>query len=196
MERINDNFDVLEQLRKDYSELKNRLDEQEIINDRLLRRTFEAKVRSIHSVAWTSFLCGLFVLFVAPFAFHFNPGLNASWAFVIGTDLMMIVCMTFTYLFHKNVSAPQDGDDLLTFAKNVKKLKADYQGWLKYAVLMVTVWFGWLMYEIFQHSEDQIYAISMAVGVTVGLVIGGIVGYKMNLKVIRQCDEIIASIEE
>lgn len=193
---FSNNNDLLEQLRNDYSSIKAQLDKQEIINDRLLRKTFETKVKSIHSVAWISSIAGLFVVLISPLVFHYNPTMRLSWAFVAGTDVMMLVCITFNYLFHKNVRSPKAGDDLLTFAKNAKKLKADYQGWLKYAVLMLTVWAGWMITEILMKSDRGAHSYIMIVGLLVGLIIGGTVGYKMDRKVMNQCDELIESIEE
>ena len=45
---------VLEQLRADYNVLKERLDEQEIINDRLLQQTFRSQLKQINNRAWVS----------------------------------------------------------------------------------------------------------------------------------------------
>lgn len=194
MENTNDI--ILEQLRNDYSALKSKVEKQAILNERLLQSVFQSKVKSIHSVGWTSALCGLFVILVSPLAFHYNPALNLSWAFVAGTDIMMLVCIAYTWYFHSDVKAPEAGASLKEFAQNVKTLKVRYQNWIRVAYIMIFVWMGWLFTEMFMTTEDKTLTYFAATGVLVGAVIGGILGFRMDRNVIKNCDDIIAAIEE
>lgn len=194
MENTNDI--ILEQLRNDYSALKSKVEKQAILNEKLLQSVFQSKVKSIHSVGWTSALCGLFVILVSPLAFHYNPALNLSWAFVAGTDLMMLVCIAYTWYFHSDVKAPEAGASLKEFAQNVKTLKVRYQNWIRVAYIMIFVWMGWMFTEMFMTTEDKTLTYFAATGVLVGAVIGGILGFRMDRNVIKNCDDIIAAIEE
>lgn len=194
MENTNDI--ILEQLRNDYSALKSKVEKQAILNEKLLQSVFQSKVKSIHSVGWTSALCGLFVILVSPLAFHYNPALNLSWAFVAGTDIMMLVCIAYTWYFHSDVKAPEAGASLKEFAQNVKTLKVRYQNWIRVAYIMIFVWMGWMFTEMFMTTEDKTLTYFAATGVLVGAVIGGILGFRMDRNVIKNCDDIIAAIEE
>lgn len=194
MENTNDI--ILEQLRNDYSALKSKVEKQAILNEKLLQSVFQSKVKSIHSVGWTSALCGLFVILVSPLAFHYNPALNLSWAFVAGTDLMMLVCIAYTWYFHSDVKAPEAGASLKEFAQNVKTLKVRYQNWIRVAYIMIFIWMGWMFTEMFMTTEDKTLTYFAATGVLVGAVIGGILGFRMDRNVIKNCDDIIAAIEE
>ena len=194
MENTNDI--ILEQLRNDYSALKSKVEKQAILNEKLLQSVFQSKVKSIHSVGWTSALCGLFVILVSPLAFHYNPALNLSWAFVAGTDLMMLVCIAYTWYFHSDVKAPEAGASLKEFAQNVKTLKVRYQNWIRVAYIMIFVWMGWMFTEMFMTTEDKTLTYFAATGLLVGAVIGGILGFRMDRNVIKNCDDIIAAIEE
>lgn len=194
MENTNDI--LLEQLKKDYAQLKAQVNKQEILNDKLLSSVFKSKVKSIHSVGWVSALCGLFVVLIAPFVFHYNPVVNASWAFVAATEILMIFCMASTWYFHHGVSAPGPGESLLAFAENVKTLKVRYQNWTYIGLTLAAIWASWLCIEIFQHTEDKKFAICFIVGLLVGGALGGFLGLKMNKDVISNCDEIINAIEE
>lgn len=187
---------MFEQLRRDYTTVKSGLDKQEIINERLLRATFAAKVKDIHSVGWISSIMGASVIVLSPLVFHYNPSVKFSWAFVIGTDIMMLVCILFNYLFHRDVKAPKAGDDLLTFARKVRKLKADYQGWVKYALVMILGWSVWLVTELIHNLGAAPSTYFMVAGMLAGVLVGGILGYRMDVKVVSRCDEIINSIEE
>lgn len=194
MENTNDI--ILEQLRNDYSALKSKVEKQAILNEKLLQSVFQSKVKSIHSVGWTSALCGLFVILVSPLAFHYNPALNLSWAFVAGTDIMMLVCIAYTWYFHSDVKAPEAGASLKEFAQNVKTLKVRYQNWIRVAYIMIFVWMGWMFTEMFMTTEDKTLTYFAATGVLVGAVIGGVLGFRMDRNVIKNCDDIIAAIEE
>ena len=189
--------EILEQLRNDYSSLKQQLEKQEIINERLMNNAFKSQVRNINSKAWAQVACGLFVIIVAPMALHYNPAMNLSWAFVAATDVMMAVCIAFTLLWHSKVKTPDaSGCSMKEFAANVKQLKERYQGWLKYAAGMISAWLIWMGIEIFRNADDQRLAVIALTGVLVGGLIGGLIGLRMHFKVLRECDEILSSFDE
>lgn len=192
-----ENNTVLEQLRADYNILKERLDEQEIINDRLLQQTFRSQLKQINNRAWVSVVAGIFVIIVAPMAFHYNQALNLSWAFIAATDVMMAVCVGFTWYWHNAVKAPDASkSSMKQFAQSVKCLKQRYQGWLKYAAVMITAWLAWMGIEVFSNAGDTREAVFMMTGMLIGGLIGGIIGLRMHFAVIRKCDEIISQIDE
>lgn len=192
-----ENNAVLEQLRTDYNILKERLDEQEIINDRLLQQTFRSQLKSINNKAWVSIACGILVIIISPMAFHYNPALNLSWAFVAATDVMMAVCIWFTLYCHKAVTLPDASkSSMKVFAQSLKGLKQRYQNWLKYAAMMISAWLIWIGVELFRNSEDVRLTVMMMTSLLVGALVGGIIGLRMHFAVIRKCDEIISQIEE
>jgi len=190
----NEAFDELEALRKNYNALKEKLDKQEIVNDTILKRTFSAKVRNIHSIGISTVLLGVLVIILSPLAFHYNPAWNLSWAFVAGTDIMMLFCMFKTWQYHFHLSKPRDGEDLVKFAGSVKEIRDKYKNWIKYAFGMIAVWFTWMAVETFTRNDDKM-AVFILISAIIGAIIGGAIGLYMDHKVIRNCDEIIADIE-
>lgn len=194
MENITDDR-LFEQIRNDYSKLKEQLSKQQIINDRLMNSVFRSKVRRINSVAWTSAACGVFTILVAPIAFHYNPVMNLSWAFVIGTDIMMLVSIAGMSP-HIAVKVPPVGESMVDFAQSVKALKKRYQNWTRFAVILISVWMTWMLTELFMKTDNPKLAICVAAGLICGLVIGGVLGLMANKKVINTCDEILDAIEE
>ena len=62
---------------------------------------------------------------------------------------------------------------------------------------MLLVWAGWMLHEMVQvlGVESQ-QAIGFYCGAGVGLIIGGIIGIRVNRRVVRQANEILAQIEE
>lgn len=193
---MEENNETLEQLRSEYNALKERLANQEIASEKLLRETMKTRVRNIRSIVNVSLVCGIFVIVMSPFVFHYNPVVKASWWFIAGTILMMAFCIVMDAREKRRVREVDAANcDLLTFSKNVKDMKNHYKNWTKWGLLLGVLWVGWLVAEVFMHSEEPRLAISMVAGIVVGLVIGGIAGYRMNVRIVEHCDEIISQIE-
>lgn len=184
-------------MRSDYQNLKDVLAKQQIINDRLLRETMRGKVGVIKSKTIISVVCAIFVILMAPFVFHYNPMINASWVFIIATELLMIFCLYKDWsIGHKVKSADLASCDLLTFSKDVKELKKKYRNWTKWGLTIGVLWAIWLCAEIWFKSEEPKLAIPMLVGIVVGLILGMLFGLKINSQVIQACDDIIDQINE
>lgn len=193
MENNENNCQELEEMRAQLTVLKNKLDKETIINERLLRDTMKRKAKTINANAWVSVGAGIFVILWAIF---FLPELGLSWYFVIATIVMMLVCIFFTYKQHKNVNDKTMNGDLLTVAKVMKKLKQDYQNWLKYAFIMIAIWLPWLATEYCLILKDWKKCVFVVSGLFVGAAIGAFIGLRMHKSVIRNAEDIIKQIEE
>jgi len=193
---MEDNNYSLEQMRSDYQSLRSNLEKQEIINDRLLREVTRTKVSKIRGRAGISIGCAISVMILAPFVFHYNPAVNASWTFISFTELLMAFCLFIDWKFNRKVQSANLTDcDLLSFCKDVKELKKRYQDWLKWGIMLASLWLIWLILEVWFRSDMTREALPMIVGMVVGFLAGGLIGTGMNRKVIRTCDEIIDNLE-
>lgn len=193
---MEENNETLEQLRSEYNALKERLANQEITSDRLLRETMKSKVRGIRSLVTVSEVCGIFVMVIAPFVFHYNPVVRASWWFIAGTEILMGFCVVMDWIFsHKLSERDAYSKDLLTFSKSVKEVRNHFKSWTKWGLILGTLWTGWLVAEVLLHSEEPKMAVSMMIGMAAGMLVGAFAGLKMNSRLVRNCDEIIAGIE-
>lgn len=190
------NFD-LEQMRAEYQALKDTLAKQEIINDKLLKETMKSKVRSMRSHVAISIACGVLVMLMAPLVCHYNPVVNASWWFVIATEILMALCIFFDWKFnHKVRISDIVSNNMLTFSKEVKAMKSNYQNWIYFGIPLGLAWLGWLIIEVLNYSQDKSLVIPLIVGLVIGMLSGMIIGYKMNRKIVSTCDEIIEQIEK
>lgn len=186
----------LEDLRAGYAALKEKMEAQEIVNDKIIRNAMKARVSNLKRFTAIEVACALFVIIFAPLIFHYNPVVNASWWFIGGTFLMMFACLYFEWKYsHKIYNSDLANCDMLEFVKNVKYTKDRYQNWKKWGFALAFVWVTWLIAEIFFHSTEMKMSIAMAGGVLVGLVLGGCLGLKMLNGYVRNCDEIIKEIE-
>ena len=192
MENI-ENTQPLEELREQAAILKNKLDQENIVSEEMLRNAMRHKARTINSNAWISVAASVMVILMA---FTYSPQLGLSIWFSVGTIVIMLVCDFFTWQYHKNMNQKTLSSDLLTVAKTAKKLKKNYLNWLKYGISLFFVWFVWYSIEMGIHSKSWKEALLTILLLAVGGIIGGLIGFRMHRKVIDTCDEIIRQIEE
>ena len=193
MENNEINNSELETIRAQIALLKDKLDKETIVSEKLLRDTMRHKARTINNNAWISVVASVFVIF---WALTFLPSEGFSWWFTGATILMMLVCDFFTWKYHKDVNAKTMSGDLLTVAKVMKQLRDNYKKWLKYSIAIIVVWFVWFAIEYCIQLSDWRVAVIMIVALLIGLAIGGFIGLKMHNAVIRNAEEIISQIEE
>jgi len=193
MENSEINNSELETMRAQIALLKDKLDKETIVSEKLLRDTMRHKARTINNNAWISVVASIFVIF---WSLTFLPSEGFSWWFIAGTILMMLVCDFFTWKYHKDVNAKTMSGDLLTVAKVMKQLRDNYKKWLKYSIAMIVVWFVWFAIEYCIQLSDWRVAVIMIIALLIGLAIGGFIGLKMHNAVIRNAEEIISQIEE
>ena len=85
MENNEINNSELETMRAQIALLKDKLDKETIVSDKLLRDTMRHKARNINANAWISVAASIFVIFWALF---YLPGEGFSWWFSGATILM------------------------------------------------------------------------------------------------------------
>ena len=132
---MEETIETLEELRADYQTLKESLAKQKIVSDRLMRQTMALKVKNMRSTVNVGVTCAVLVILLSPLIFHYNPVVNASWFFVAGTVLLMLLCIWLDWKFnHKVQKTDISSCDLLTFSKHVREMKSNYGNWLKWGI--------------------------------------------------------------
>lgn len=180
---------TLEEMRAQISLLKEKLDKESIVNDKLMRDAIRQKMGTIGLNAIIEYIAGLFVITCGNLVFY---QLTHSWPFVIVTALYMIICMVATYYTHSKANKKDCSGDLLTVAKKMKEIKNIYHQWLYFAIPSLVLWVLWLCWLIVQENE---FAKEIITSMLVGLVIGAIIGLFSRHKVLNACDEVISQIE-
>ena len=186
-------MEELEEMRQQLAVLKDRLDKEKIVNEKLLRSSMKQKASVINRQRWISCLAAGFV--IAAMFTSFRP-MGCSWGFCIGTSIFMVFCCAMTIWFHRDVSDEAMNEDLLTVAQNVSRLKHRYNEWIKYSIPMMLLWLAWLAYEFYKVADGEMVMFwTLVISAIVGGTIGGIWGYSMHRKVCRMCDEIVEQIK-
>ena len=189
---MNENFD-LENMRQQMTTLKNKLNQQEIVNDRLIRRSMRNEVNTI--TRRYNIVTILAVLMIPYFYWVFVKLSGFSMAFWIGSSIFMLICAVATYYNTSKISDPDMmSHSLLEARKKVASAKKFDADWLKFGIPAVILWFGWFVYEIYLQNQDFVNGLFW--GGCVGGIIGAICGIKFHFKTQRQYQDIIDQIED
>ena len=186
----------LEQMRSQIGMLKEKLEQQTIVNEMHIRNSMKSKISDLNRTVLGTIFVGIFAVIFAPMTFYIQ---GCSLLFVIGTAVMLAVCLGLTIAQKVNLSRMTDlsQSNLVETAEKLNKTRTHYKEWYRIAIPMILVWVGWMIYEMVNTiGIESPTAIGFYCGAGVGLLIGGIIGSRINRKVVRQANEILAQIEE
>ena len=186
----------LEQMRSQIGMLKEKLEQQTIVNEMHIRNSMKSKISDLNRTVLGTIFVGIFAVIFAPMTFYIQ---GCSLLFVIGTAVMLAVCLGLTIAQKVNLSRMTDlsQSNLVETAEKLNKTRTHYKEWYRIAIPMILVWVGWMIYEMVNTiGIESPTAIGFYCGAGVGLIIGGIIGSRINRKVVRQANEILAQIEE
>ena len=186
----------LEQMRTQIGMLKQKLEQQAIVNDTHIRNSMKSKISDLNRTILGTIFAGIFAVIFAPVTFYVQ---GCSLIFVIATAIMLAVCLGLTIVQKINLGSMMDlsHDNLVETAEKLSKVRTHYKEWYRIAIPMILVWVGWMIYEMVNTiGIESPTAIGFYCGAGVGLIIGGIIGARINRKVVRQANEILAQIEE
>ena len=190
---MNENFD-LENMRQQMTTLKNKLNQQEIVNDRFVRRSMRNEVNTITRRYYIIMALGLFMIPYGYWCFVKLSGLSIF--FWIVTSIFMLVCVGATYYTLRKINDPDMMNrNLVEARKKVASAKKFEANWLFFGIPAVVLWLGWFLYEVYQIHGGAI-GNGIFWGGCIGGIIGAICGLSLNFKTQRQYQEIIDQIED
>ena len=187
-------MDELQEMRKQMAALKEKLNKQEVVNDRLIRDVLIKKKKSVDKNIWFVGICGLITITIGNLAFSYWG--VSSW-FLIGTTMLMLVCFLMTLIPHNWVKkADIQSGNLLVAAKQVRRLRKLYKDWEIIGIVLAVIWLAWLFIEFSAAIENK-QMLHLLIGASVvGGTIGGIIGLKISRKVMHTLDEMIQEIDQ
>ena len=180
----------LETLRSQMDILRNKLERENIINEKLMRETMRSRVSTINRQGRISIAAAICTVLWFPLCFN-----TLSTAFIITTIVFTAVDAIATWIIHKQVDERQlMSEDMRTVANKMKTLKKRYQWSTVIELPLVLAWCVWFCYEVIQMTGEPWQF--MAGAVAFGALIGFFIALRMYRKVIDNCDAIIKQIEE
>ena len=190
---MNNDFD-LENMRQQMTKLKNKLNQQEIVNDRLMRRSMRNEVNTITRRYYIIMVIALFMVPYGYWCFVKLSGLSIF--FWIVTSIFMLVCAGATYYTLRKINDPNlMNRNLVEARRKVASAKKFEANWLFFGIPAVVLWLSWFLYETYQINGGA-YSNGFFWGGCIGGIIGAICGLSLNFKTQRQYQDIIDQIED
>ena len=187
----------LEEMRSQITILKEKVDKQAIVDDKLIHNVINTHTSDIKRKVFIAIVCGLLTVGISPLAFHHNLGL--SWMVVIATDILMIYCISME-MYYKRMIADKTlmNASVLEVAQTVSRFKSGYKRYtLINWVVLLPIWLIWMFVEMYFNFSDNMELFwAMAAGLGVGIVVGGIIGLRLFVRIIDNANQIIKEIQE
>ncbi len=182
----------LDEMRQQMAILKDKLENQTIVNDRFIRRSIKRGVSTINK---RYLVIGIIALAMIPYgywAFVMIGGLSvALW---IASCLMMLIVVGFMIYNSRDMrdNALMNGN-LLDVKRKVTQAQKRDANWLWFGIPMALAWGAWAVYEMSQKMGDNEYIVPCCI---VGVLVGALIGLKVHFKTQSRFNEIIEQIED
>ena len=174
--------------------LKKKLEQQEIVNDGLMRRSMKNTAGKINRRYTIAMIAGLFMI---PYSYWVFIKLSGfSVAFWLFTCVFMLICVGATYYNSRNISDSNlMTNNLLDVRRRMARAKKFDANWLFFGVPGILLFMGWFMYETYQVQGGGIDN-PFFWGGCIGGIIGAIIGFMVHFRTQRQYQDIIDQIED
>ena len=182
---------TLKEMQQQMELLKNKLDKQTIVNDKMMRNAIAKGLKSIRTKAAIPYFAGLAAILCCKSFYN----LGCSLGFLIYSELMIVFCLGATW--YTNCQIPKMDEDLLTAAGHLTRFKKIHAEWLKIGIPLLMVWLGWLIMDMFRSvdmSGAEVYALMAGIGV--GLIIGLAAGLKVRRELMDGAQDLIDQIKD
>ncbi len=193
MNEINDNnIQELNEMRNQLCLLKQKLNEQEIVNEKLMRKVTSERLSKINREGK---IYSIIAAICVPINYLILQMAGTSTAFNIVTILFLLVCIGVSVYSRRGIN-PEDviNGNLVTTKKKMLSYKTLCNKWLIGVTPFLLVWFGWFMYEL--AADDSDFNTGAIVGGCVGAVVGTICGIIYHKKSMKNIDNAIQEITE
>ncbi len=194
-----DNDLQLEELRQQMNELRQQLDRQEIVNERLIRQSMTGKLSWIKKYLWLEVaMIPLCLLILAPV--HAMMGL--SWWLFAFLAVMLTVDVAADFYINRVDKNQLLTGNLVEASRKLVVMKKQRAWAFAFGLLGVIIWIIWFLFELRRvagsFAED--FWNGFAQGGFIGGIIGGVIGLTIAIVIFRKMqrtnDEVLASIDQ
>lgn len=143
----NNNLNELDQLKAQYEELKQRFEQQEIVNEHLMKSTIQDNAKYFSRYRKTVMIA---YPILAVLGFAYFTFLGELLPFGLSFLLLMVFSIVFELWLTRNVKRQaMENADLLTLSKNMQKLKS---GYAVYTVFIMALGFMFVLVHILKNK--------------------------------------------
>ena len=165
----NDNFE-LEEMRQQMAILKQKLHQQEILNDRMTSKAKEALEKDMDTMGKKNRRAYIFLLLALPL-------INYSWmkqyafstAFHIFFSVYVLVTVAFQFWNKMDVHNHMLTENLLEAQRKVSLTKKHHAQWIIFDYLLCFVFIAWMLWEVYQKGNNHFLFIILIVFFSIGV---------------------------
>lgn len=184
-------IDHMEELKQQFAILTDKLESQEINNERLLRTVMKTKMKSINKYYYWLFFLGLPIIILCFQTFYCKG--QVSLLFYVSTVLLAVLDTICGMVINKMGNNQWQEADLLTARQTLVQMKQRRKKVEIISIPLVMIWLSFFVLELFSSSTNALMlSILVVIGGMVGLGIGLLAYRKMQ----RTNDELIREIDQ
>ena len=189
---MENNDNTLREMQEQMQQLRDKLDSQKIVNERILKKSCSQTASRLRFKANLPILFGVAAMLMVPALRE----LGVSMGFIIFTWVLMLVCIVATVLTNRHI--PQMDRDLVTATRELTRFKKIHAEWIKFAIPMIIVWVGYLCWDLFRNGSgiDPMLRYGFLAGVVAGVILGGLLGFKIRRDQLNAADDLLDQLEE
>lgn len=184
-------MDHMEELKQQFAILTDKLESQEINNERLLRTVMKTKMKSINKYYYWLFFLGLPIIILCFQTFYCKG--QVSLLFYVSTVLLAVLDTICGMVINKMGNNQWQEADLLTARQTLVQMKQRRKKEEIISIPLVIIWLSFFVLEVFRSSANAFMLSTFAV-------IGGLLGLGIGLlayrKMQRTNDELIREIDQ
>lgn len=192
----NNEFNELDDIRQQINAIKDKVDEQGHLNEALVKKIIQKKMKGVHRIIMLMAIIGLLCI---PLYIWIKYEMNLSWYFVIFTIVMMLGGITVDYFINR-MDITHMGDDMVETARKLTQMKTNRSRATKIEICFAILWLLWFCFEKYMSDINVMGSHSAIVSVVilfvVSVIITTVVGYPIFQKMQRANDEMINQINE
>lgn len=192
---MTNDFQELEDMRRQISLLKEKLDKESIVNDKLMRNIMSTKIGNVNS-----YLLKLLILIPFTMAlvyFDFGILFPLSTEFMIVTQIMLVGFGIYIYLNKRLLaSANIAGGNLVEESKKLLRFKKREIRYILFGMPTCIAWMVWCFYELLHCGKEQDEIICVIIGASIGAIFGFGYSIRKFRMIMRNISSVVSQIED
>ena len=181
-------------MREQMNTLKKKLEQQEIVNERIIRKSIRHAASNINRRYTFVYIISLLMI---PYGYWAFVKLNGSSIGVwITMSILMLIVFGYTLYTGRYLRANDlYNSNLIDARQKVAKAKKLDSDWLKFGIPAGLLWIIYFIYDKYQQISDDSFWI-FAASMTIACILGVLIGLKIHYRNQDNYQEIVDQIEE